>query len=108
MFATRIRSVLTTATAVEVGIAGWALGHGWLWLAAMVAAITLADCSMGVVRRRAMADVVGVELGALLVAFLMRSADGTLTTLIAVACAAWLIRPNRQTAADPAPDPQLG
>jgi hypothetical protein len=108
MFASRIRWVITIATAIEVGIAGWALGHGWMWLGVMVAAITLVDCGIGLVRRRALADVVGVELGALLVAFLMRSADGALTAMIAVACLAWLIQPSRQPATEPATGPQPG
>jgi hypothetical protein len=99
MFTTRGRAVVTTAAALEVGIAGWWLGHGVVWLLAMLAAITLTDCALGVVRRRAYADLAGVELGAVLVALLARSADGLLTAAVAGSCAAWLARPERQTPA---------
>jgi hypothetical protein len=96
MLATRGRAVVTTAAALEVGIAGWWLGHGAEWLLAMLAAVTLVDCALGVVRRRVFADLAGLEMGAVLVAVLTRSADGVLTAAVAGACAAWLVRPERQ------------
>jgi hypothetical protein len=102
MFRTRRRAVITIAAALETGILGWWLGHGAMWLFGMVAAVTLADCAMGVVRRRSMSDLAGVELGAVLVAVLMHSADVLLTLAVAGACAAWLIRPERQSPARPA------
>lgn len=80
---------------LEVGIAGWALGHGLLWLGAMTAAVTLADCGIGVVHRRSLADVAGFELGVVLVALLVRPAGTVLVVAVAAACAAWLIRPQR-------------
>ncbi len=95
MFGSRARSAVTVAVILEVGIAGWYRGEGALWLAAMLAAVTLFDCALGVVRRRSYADIVGLELGAVLIAMLLRSNDVLLTTAIAAACAAWLIRPER-------------
>ncbi len=65
-------------------MAGWWRGDGALWLAAMLAAVTLVDCAIGIVRRRSYADLVGVELGAVLVAMLIRSDDVVMTA--AVAC----------------------
>jgi hypothetical protein len=97
MFETRGRTVVTIAAALEVGIAGWWLGHGAVWLLGMLAAITLMDCALGVVHRRWWSDLAGLEMGAVLVAVLARSADGLLTAAVAGACAAWLMRPERQT-----------
>jgi hypothetical protein len=102
MFRTRRRTVITLAAVLETGILGWWLGHGAMWLFAMLAAVTLADCATGVVRRRAISDLAGVELGAVLVAVLVRSADVLLTLAVAGACAAWLIRPERQSPPRPA------
>jgi hypothetical protein len=96
MFATGRRSVVTVAAMLEVGIAGWWLGYGGLWLASMIAAVTLADCAFGIVRRRAPADLAGLELGAILVALLVYGDGGTLTPAVAAACLSWLIRPGRQ------------
>jgi hypothetical protein len=96
MFATRGRLVVTIAVMLEVGIAGWWLGHGALGLAAMIAAVTVVDCGFGVVRRRAPADLAGLELGAILVALLVYGHGGTLTVAVAAACLSWLIRPGRQ------------
>ena len=92
--------MVTVTVILEVGIAGWWRGDGALWLAAMLAAVTLLDCALGMVRRRAYADIVGVELGAVLVAMLLRSDDALLTAAVAAACAAWLIRPQRQYPTD--------
>jgi hypothetical protein len=88
--------VVTVTVILEVGIAGWWRGDGALWLAVMLAVITLVDCAVGVVRRRAYADVVGVEMGAVLLAMLVRSDDALLTAAVAAACLAWLVRPQRQ------------
>jgi hypothetical protein len=88
--------VVTVTVILEVGIAGWWRGDGALWLAVMLAVVTLVDCALGVVRRRAYADVVGVEMGAVLLAMLVRSDDALLTAAIAAACLAWLVRPQRQ------------
>ena len=96
MFGSRVRSVVTVTVILEVGIAGWWRGDGALWLAVMLAAITLVDCAVGVVRRRAYADVVGLEMGAVLLAMLVRSEDVMLTATVAAACLAWLVRPQRQ------------
>lgn len=96
MFATRGRSVVTLAAMLEVGIAGWWLGYGGLWLASMIAAVTLVDCAFGIVRRRAPADLAGLELGAILVALLVYGDGGALTIAVAAACVSWLIRPGRQ------------
>jgi hypothetical protein len=105
MFATRGRSVVTVAAMLEVGIAGWWLGYGGLWLASMLAAVTLVDCAFGVVRRRATADLAGLEVGAILVALLVRGDSGALTVAVAAACMSWLIRPGRQDPLSRPPQP---
>ncbi len=96
MFGSRVRSVVTVTVMLEVGVAGWWRGDGALWLAAMLAAVTLVDCAIGIVRRRSYADLVGVEMGAVLVAMLIRSDDVVMTAAVGAACAAWLVRPQRQ------------
>ena len=88
--------MVTVTVILEVGVAGWWRGDSALWLAAMLAAVTLVDCAIGIVRRRAYADLVGVEMGAVLVAMLIRSDDVVMTAAVAAACAAWLVRPQRQ------------
>jgi hypothetical protein len=96
MFETRTRSLVTLTVIVEVAIAGWVLGQGALWLLVMVAAVTAADTVWGVLRRRVAADIAGLEMAALLGVFVAAGADTTLLTVTAAACAAWLIRPERQ------------
>jgi hypothetical protein len=96
MFGSRVRSVVTVTVILEVGIVGWWRGDGALWLLVMLAAVTLVDCALGMVRRRSYADLVGLELGAVLLAMLLRSDDRLLTAAVAACCAAWVIRPQRQ------------
>ena len=98
MFGSRVRSIFTTTVILEVGIVGWWWGDGALWLAAMLAAVTLFDCAMGIVHRRSWGDIVGLELGALLIGLLVYPHDPLLTFAIAAACAAWLVRPQRYVA----------
>ena len=52
VFGSRSRAAVTTAVVLEVGIAGWALGYGPLWLLVMTAAVTIADTVWGVFLRR--------------------------------------------------------
>jgi hypothetical protein len=99
MFATRGRTIVTTAVLLEVGIAGWALGHAALWLLVATAAITLADTVWGVIRRRCLADLAGIEVAATLGMLVLLRADAELSILLGAACLAWLIRPERQPAA---------
>ena len=96
MFSSRKRTVTTGAGVLELGIAGWYLGHGATWLWAVVAVVTLADCGFGVVRRGVPADVTGIGLAVILVLLAVYPTDGPLTIAVALACAAWLIRPARQ------------
>jgi len=96
--------VATLTAVLEIGIAGWYLGHGVLWLVAAVAAVALADCTLGLVRRGVAADVVGLGMVAVLALAAAAAHDALLTTAAALACAAWLVRPARQApAARPAP-----
>jgi hypothetical protein len=95
MFASRRRSVVTVAAVLEGGIAGWALGAGWLGLLAMVAAVTLADTAWGIARRRVIADLAGLEVALALAVMLAAGAPGTMTALTAAACAAWVVRDGR-------------
>jgi hypothetical protein len=95
MFKGRTRTIVTITAMIEGGLAGWALGVGWLGLLAMVAAVTAADSLWGVLRRRALSDVTGVELAAALAVLLAAGADLALGALTACACAAWLVRSER-------------
>jgi len=95
MFKGRTRTIVTVTAMIEGGLAGWALGAGWLGLLAMVAMVTAADSVWGVLRRRALSDVTGVELAAALAVLLAAGADLALGALTACACAAWLVRPER-------------
>ena len=95
MFASRRRSIVTVAVVLEGGIAGWALGAGWLGLLAMVAVVTVADTAWGIARRGVIADIAGLEVALALAVMLAVGAPITLTALTAAACAAWLIRDGR-------------
>ena len=89
---------------LEVGIAGWMLGYGALWLLAGCLAVTVADTLWGMTRRRMLADLVGLEVAATLAIALHAGADPDFTGLLAAACIAWLIRPERQPAQVVAPE----
>ena len=86
---------MSVAVVLEGGIAGWALGAGWLGLLVMVAAVTLADTAWGIARRGAIADIAGLEVAAALAVMLAVGAPATMTALTAAACAAWLVRDGR-------------
>ncbi|HKV68951.1 MAG TPA: hypothetical protein VJN72_12750 [Gaiellales bacterium] len=106
MFGTRTRTIVTFAVVLEGAIAGWALGAGWFGLLAMVAAITVADTAWGIARRRAIADVAGLEVALALAVMIAVGAPGTMTALTAAACAAWVIRDGRSAPAPPARAPE--
>ena len=95
MFTSRTRSIVTVAVVLEGGIAGWALGAGWLGLLVMVAAVTLADTAWGIARRGVIADIAGLEVALALAVMLAVGAPATMTALTAAACAAWLVRDGR-------------
>ena len=95
MFGSRKRAIVTVAVVLEVGIAGWALGAGWLGLLAMVIAVTVADTAWGIARRGVLADLAGLEVGLALALMVALGAPGTPIALTAAACAAWLIRDGR-------------
>ncbi|HUZ84363.1 MAG TPA: hypothetical protein VMU66_06685 [Gaiellales bacterium] len=95
MFTTFGRTVVTCAAMLEVGIAGYALGHGALWLLAVTAAVTLADTAWGVARRGVPGDLAGLQVAAALALMLVTRAGSALSVLTATACVAWLIRPDR-------------
>jgi hypothetical protein len=96
MFGTRNRSIMTGAAVLEVGIAGFALGHGALWLLVMVAAVTAADTLWGMLRRGVLGDLAGLEFACMLALLVAVRGDRALTSAVAAACAAWLVRPERQ------------
>ena len=98
MLATRRRSIVTTTVVLEVGIAGWALGHGWLWLLVMTAALTLVDTGWGILRRHALGDLAGLQVALALVVLLAFAADLALTLMVAACCAAWLAQPRQPLA----------
>ena len=91
--------MVTVAVVLEGGIAGWALGAGWLGLLAMVAAVTIADTAWGIARRGVLADIAGLEVALALALMLAVGAPGVPIALTAAACAAWLIRDGRTAAA---------
>ena len=84
---------------LEVGIAGWALGHGALWLLVMTVAVTVADTVWGVFRRRVPADIAGLEVALALAVMVVFGADAFPEAVTAGACFAWLIRDGRTGAA---------
>ncbi len=96
MFGTRTRSIVTVAAVLEVGIGGFALGHGALWLLVMVAVVTAADTTWGMLRRHVLSDLVGLEFAGMLGLLLAASGDMGLTAGIAAGCASWLVRPERR------------
>jgi hypothetical protein len=100
MFATRRRAIVTVAVVLEGGIAGWALGAGWLGLLAMVAVVTVADTVWGIARRGVIADIAGLEVALALAVMLAVGAPATMTALTAAACAAWLVRDGRAPVGD--------
>jgi len=102
MFSSDARTVVTIVVVVELGIAGWVLGHGAAWLLAATVAVTAFDTTWGVLRRHYLADVTGLELALTLALLIGLRADATLSLLIGLACISWLIRPQRQPQATPA------
>ena len=101
MLSLRTRAVVTTTVVLEVGIAGWALGHGTLWLLVMTAVVTVLETGWGIVRRRALGDLAGMEVALTLVLLLAFAADLTMTLLVAACCVAWLARDRRPPAVTP-------
>ena len=80
---------------LEVGIAGWALGYGALWLLMMTVAVTVADTIWGVFRRRVPADIAGLEVALALGVMVVFGADTFPEAITGAACFAWLIRDGR-------------
>ena len=95
MFGSRSRAAVTTAVVLEVGIAGWALGYGALWLLVMTVAVTVADTIWGVFRRRVPADIAGLEVALALGVMVVFGAEMFPEAITAAACFAWLIRDGR-------------
>ncbi|MDX6520433.1 MAG: hypothetical protein QOG02_1726 [Gaiellales bacterium] len=98
MLTTRTRSIVTATVVLEVGIAGWALGYGWLWLLVMTAALTLAETGWGILRRHALGDLAGLQVALALALLLVVAADLTFTLMVAACCVAWLARPRQPLA----------
>ena len=96
MFGSRAHAIVTLTVVIEVGIAGWVLGHGVLWLLGAVLAVTAAGTIWGMTRRRVLADLVGLEVAVLLAILLAAGTDPMFSLLVAAACLAWLVRPDRQ------------
>lgn len=95
VFGSRSRAAVTTAVVLEVGIAGWALGYGPLWLLVMTVAVTIADTVWGVFLRRVPADIAGLEVALALAVMVVFGADAFPEAITAAACFAWLIRDGR-------------
>jgi hypothetical protein len=101
MFGTPRRTAVTITAVIEVTLAGWVLGHAWIALLAMTAAVTAVDTLWGMLRRGVLADLAGFEVSAALALLAAIGADPIMAGLTALACAAWLIRPERQPATHP-------
>jgi len=99
MLSTRTRSIVTATIVLEVGIAGWALGHGALWLLVMTAAVTVLETCWGMLRRDALGDLAGLEVAVTLALLLAFASDQTLTVMVAACCVAWLARDRRPATA---------
>ena len=99
MLTTRTRSIVTTTVVLEVGIAGWALGYGWLWLLVMTAVLTLVETGWGILRRHALGDLGGLQVALALVMLLAFAADLTFTLMVAACCVVWLAQPRQPQAA---------
>ncbi len=95
MLSSKTRSVVTATVVLEVGIAGWALGHGALWLLVMTAVVTVLETGWGILRRGALGDLAGLEVAVALLLLLTFASDLTLTVLVAACCVAWLARDRR-------------
>ena len=92
---------------IEAGLAGWALGAGWLGLLVAIAADGrrhgLGHDPQGRHRRPG-----GPRAGlALAEVLLIASADITLAAITALACAAWLVRPDRRLPFRRSPHPRI-
>ena len=96
MFGTRKRAVATVAAVLELGIGGWYLGQGARVLLLAVAVVAAVDCALGVLRRGVPGDVTGLGMVALLALAALGLRDSLFTTAVTLACAAWLVRPERQ------------
>jgi hypothetical protein len=99
MFGSRKRSLVTIAVVLEAGIAGWAVGAGFLGLLVMIAAVTIADTTWGIAHRGVIADIAGLEVALALALMLAVGAPGVPVGLTAAACAAWLVRDGRDARA---------
>jgi hypothetical protein len=101
MLSSRTRSIVTATVVLEVGIAGWALGHGMLWLLVMTAAVTALDTAWGTLRRGTLGDLAGLEIALALSALLAFASDTTMAVLVACCCVAWLVRDRGPVARAP-------
>jgi hypothetical protein len=98
MLGTRGRRIVATAAVLEAGIAGWVAGQGAVWLLAAIGLVTLADTVWGVARRGSLADLAGAEVAMTLGILVAFRDDPSLGWLLALACVAWLVRPDRRPA----------
>ena len=98
MLSTRNRLVVCSALVLELGIAGYAAGHGARWLLLALLSVTLVDTSWGLLRRRRLGELAGIEIALVLGVLMARGTDPVMTALVAVACAAWLLRDRGQPA----------
>ena len=98
MLSTRNRLIVCTALVLELGIAGYAAGHGAQWLLLAIVSATLADTGWGLLRRRRLAELAGIEIALVLAVLIARSSDPVMTAMVAGACAAWLLRDRGQPA----------
>jgi hypothetical protein len=98
MLSSKTRSVVTATVVLEVGIAGWALGHGALWLLVMTAVVTVLETGWGILRRGVLGDLAGLEVAVALLLLLAFASDLTLSVLVAACCVAWLVRDRRPVA----------
>lgn len=98
MLSTRNRLVICSALVLELGLAGYAAGHGAQWLLLAVVSVTLVDTCWGLLRRRRLGELAGIEVALVLAVLMAKGTDPVMTGMVAAACAAWLLRDRGQPA----------
>ena len=98
MLSTRNRLVVCSALVLELGIAGYTAGHGAQWLLLALVSVTLVDTGWGLLGRRRLAELAGLEIAVVLAILMARGTDPVMTAMVAAACAFWLLRDRGQPA----------
>jgi hypothetical protein len=98
MLSTRNRLVVCSALVLELGIAGYAAGHGTRWLLLAILSATLVDTCWGLLLSHRLGELAGIEIAVVLAVLMAKGTDPVMTGMVAAACAAWLLRDRGQPA----------